>query len=191
MSTIVYKGGLIARNSEAYQLWQERKFAQLDKHLAAVARAAKELPERYAHLELGHIWWVADNEADFNATVPPMLAKGARLVKRWSQPGQAQVDYIIELPKFKDVEILGYHVTEDDDEWLDRSLGEEDILAMIAQRAFEVGGFASLYGSKIEHFFRNGRSLCGDFQITKSPGLVLKRESHCPCGTCVREESCL
>lgn len=187
MSAIEYRGGLIARNSEAYKLWEAGDRKALDKHLATIARNAKELPERYAHLELGHIWWVADNEADFDATVPPMLAKGARLVKRWSQPGHAQIDYIIELPKFKDMEILGYHVTKEDDEWLDRSLDEQDILAMIDQRTFEVGGFASLYGSKIEHFFRNGRSLCGDFQITKSPGMTLKRKSDCPCGICIRE----
>lgn len=184
---VEYKGGLIARNSEAFALLEVGNRKALDAHLATTAKAAKELPERYARLELGRIWWVADNEEDFDATVPPMLAKGARLVKRWSEPGHAQVNYIIELPKFKDVEILGYRVTEDDSEWLDTSLEEDDILEMIRQRAFEVGGFASLYGSKVEHFFRNGQSLCGHFQITNSVGLALKKESACPCSLCIKE----
>lgn len=187
MSTVEYNGGLIARNSEAYRLWEAGDRKALNKHLANIAKEAKALPERYAHLELGQIWWSADDEADFEATVPPMLAKGARLVKRWSQENEPRIDYIIELPKYKDVEILGYKVTEDDDEWLDRELTKSDILEMIAKRAFEIGGFTALYGSKIEHFFRNGESLCGHFRISREAGWDLKKESHCPCGTCIKE----
>lgn len=37
---VPYKGGLLARGSDAYRLHQEKKWAELDKHLAQTRAAA-------------------------------------------------------------------------------------------------------------------------------------------------------
>jgi hypothetical protein len=47
MRTIEYNGDLIAKNSDAYRLWEEAvrlgKFEKLDRHLAEVTRRAEKL----------------------------------------------------------------------------------------------------------------------------------------------------
>lgn len=42
---IEYKGGLIARNSEAFKLWEAKNFTALDKHLKQLNQAAKQRGE--------------------------------------------------------------------------------------------------------------------------------------------------
>lgn len=44
---VIYRGELIAKNSDAYKLWEDNKWKELDKHLAALDRKAKELQEKY------------------------------------------------------------------------------------------------------------------------------------------------
>lgn len=42
---VIHKGQAIAKNSEAYRLWEEKKWKELDKHLAEVHRKAVERGE--------------------------------------------------------------------------------------------------------------------------------------------------
>ena len=42
---VIYKGHALAKNSEAHRLWEDKKWAELDKHLAEVKRKAVERGE--------------------------------------------------------------------------------------------------------------------------------------------------
>lgn len=44
---VIYRGGLIAKSSHAFELWETRQWKALDKHLAALAKAEEELRNRY------------------------------------------------------------------------------------------------------------------------------------------------
>ncbi len=46
-SNITYKGELIAKNSEAFKLWESKDWKKLDKHLAQLDRDSKDLIKRY------------------------------------------------------------------------------------------------------------------------------------------------
>lgn len=46
-----YKGMLLARNSDAYSLWEKKEFEKLDKHLKEVNSRYYEVLKRYEHLE--------------------------------------------------------------------------------------------------------------------------------------------
>lgn len=51
MATTTWKGHAFTNNTTAAELHAKKDEAGFTKHMAEVARAAKELPERYAHLE--------------------------------------------------------------------------------------------------------------------------------------------
>jgi hypothetical protein len=46
-NAVMYKGQLLAKNSEAYFLWDVKEFKKLDAHLKELDRKQKELMERY------------------------------------------------------------------------------------------------------------------------------------------------
>ena len=46
-NAVWYRDGLLARNSEAYFLWEVKEFKKLDAHLKDLDRKQKELIERY------------------------------------------------------------------------------------------------------------------------------------------------
>lgn len=46
-NAVWYRDGLLARNSEAYFLWEVKEFKKLDAHLKELDRKQKELIERY------------------------------------------------------------------------------------------------------------------------------------------------
>lgn len=45
--TVTYKNTLLAKNSEAYKLWEDVEFAKLDKHLKQLDKNQQELLKRY------------------------------------------------------------------------------------------------------------------------------------------------
>lgn len=45
---VEYKGVWLARNSKAYELWANKDFKELDKHIKEVDRREKELLARYS-----------------------------------------------------------------------------------------------------------------------------------------------
>lgn len=47
-NNVEYKGVLLSRNSEAFQLWVKKEFNKLDQHLKALDVKNRELMERYA-----------------------------------------------------------------------------------------------------------------------------------------------
>lgn len=42
---VIYRGGLIAKSSEAYKLWEAKDWAKLDKHLAKLKKEAQQRGE--------------------------------------------------------------------------------------------------------------------------------------------------
>ncbi len=44
---VEYKGVLLAKNSEAYELWEKKGFKKLDQHMKEVEQRAKDLLTRY------------------------------------------------------------------------------------------------------------------------------------------------
>ena len=42
---VIHKGQAIAKGSEAYRLWEEKKWSELDRHMAEVHRKAVERGE--------------------------------------------------------------------------------------------------------------------------------------------------
>ena len=45
---VEYKGVLLARNSDAYALWEKKEFKKLDQHMKEVEQKAKDLLTRYS-----------------------------------------------------------------------------------------------------------------------------------------------
>lgn len=50
-NAVNYKGLWLAKNSEAYFLWDLKEFKKLDAHLKELDRKAKELQDRYSSWE--------------------------------------------------------------------------------------------------------------------------------------------
>lgn len=48
---VEYKGTWLARNSEAYQIWESKDFKKLDKHLKQLQQNHVELLKRYESFE--------------------------------------------------------------------------------------------------------------------------------------------
>lgn len=48
---VTYKDGLLAKNSEAYKLWEKKEFKALDKHLKELEVKNSELMKRYTPKE--------------------------------------------------------------------------------------------------------------------------------------------
>jgi hypothetical protein len=46
-NAVVYRGQMLAKNSEAFTLWDLKEFKKLDAHLKELERKQKELIERY------------------------------------------------------------------------------------------------------------------------------------------------
>lgn len=48
---VEYKGVLLARNSEAYELWEKKDFKKLEQHMKELDQRHKDLLERYSKKE--------------------------------------------------------------------------------------------------------------------------------------------
>lgn len=47
MNMVEYKGVLLAKNSEAYAMWEKKDFKRLDQHMKELDQKAKDLLTRY------------------------------------------------------------------------------------------------------------------------------------------------
>lgn len=85
MATIQYKGGLISTSSKAYELFKDKNFKELDKHLKEVRDTEKKMMSHGDHLlnPITVTYIPADNEEVESAVIySPYMIHNVSFIKR-------------------------------------------------------------------------------------------------------------